>query len=229
MVLRKRPDAAMLQPVTTGREHEARRPARRRTHVGAYTGSLLSSVLVLPVGFFFVGCILVTLGCAPAVLPPGARISRARVLSHDDNRASASLKFPNLTYESIVRFELPDGKHRALRLGLMAASAGSVAIAFYENSVLETPGEEIRVINRDLAPDDVSNGKDGRWALEDLRDLPPLQGVLWVGIRKVGGDPSLWTSAVVSGQVYLRDRNPGSALGLLPVKRTPMVRLEVLP
>jgi hypothetical protein len=163
------------------------------------------------------------------VLPPGARISRALVLSHDDNRGSASLTFPNLTYESIVRFELPEGKHRALRLGVMAASAGSVAIAFYENSVLECPGEEIRVINRDLAPDDVSNGKDGRWALEDLRDLPPLQGVLWVGIRKVGGNPSIWTSSVVSGQVYLRDRNPGSALGLLPVKRTPMVRLEVLP
>ena len=172
---------------------------------------------------------VLALGCAPPALPPGARISRELVLAHDDNHGSASFKFPNLTYESIVRFELPKGKHRALRLRLMAETAGTIAIAFYENSVLECPGEEIRVITRNLSQDDISNGKDGRWVVEDLRDLPPLDGVVWVGLRKMGGEPSIWTSAVVSGQVYLRDRNPTSALGLLPVKRTPMVRLEVLP
>jgi hypothetical protein len=169
------------------------------------------------------------LACAPAPLPPGARITRELVLAYDDNHGTASLKFPNLTYESIIRFEPPEGKHRALRLRLMAEAAGTIAIAFYENSVLECPGEEIRVITREVGKDDVSNGKDGRWVVEDLRDLPPLKGVVWVGLRKMGGDPSIWTSAVVSGQVYLRDRKPGSVLGLLPVKRTPIVRLEILP
>lgn len=75
----------------------------------------------------------------------------------------------------------------------------------------------------------MSNGKDGRWALADLRDRPALTGVVWLGMRKTAGEPALWTSAVVSGQSYLRDRDPKRAMGLLPVKRTPMVRLEFLP
>jgi len=169
------------------------------------------------------------LGCGPAALPPGARISREVVVAHDDNHATANLTFPNLTYESIVRFDLPSGKHRALRLRLMAEAAGTLGITFYENSVFECPGEEIQVITREVLKDDLSNGKDGQWVVEDLRDLPALDGVVWVGLRKLGGQPSIWTSAVVSGHVYLRDRDPAHGLGLLPVKRTPMVRLEILP
>jgi hypothetical protein len=172
---------------------------------------------------------VLALGCGPAALPPGARVTRELVFAHDDNRVSANLTFPNLTYESILRFELPAGKHRALRLRLMAEAAGTIAITFYENSLLECPGEEIAVITRDLLKDDLSNGKDGRWAVEDLSNLPPLDTVVWVGMRKIGGAPSVWTSSVVSGQVYLRDRDPSHGLGLLPVKRTPMVRLEVVP
>lgn len=174
------------------------------------------------------GCTLFT-ACGPAAVATGARIPRELVLAYDDNRGSANLTFPTLTYESIVRFEVPTGKHRALRLRMMAASAGTVAITFYENTLLECPGAEIQVITRELVKDDVSTGKDGRWVVEDLRDLPPLEGVVWMGLRKTGGDPSLWTSAVVSGQVYLRDRDPSHGVSLLPVKRTPLVRLEVLP
>ncbi|MBC8131908.1 MAG: hypothetical protein H7X95_02930 [Deltaproteobacteria bacterium] len=174
-------------------------------------------------------CVALASACAPALPPPGARIPRELILAHDDNRATARLIFPNLTYESIVRFELPVGKHRALRLRMMAGAAGSIAITFYENSLFEAPGEEIQVITRALLNEDLSDGKDGRWVVEDLRDLPPLEGVVWVGVRKLAGDPSLWTSGVVSGQVYLRDRDPTHSLGLLPVKRTPMLRLEALP
>lgn len=167
-------------------------------------------------------------GCAPALPPPGARISRELVLAHDDNRGTAGFAFPNLTYESILRFELPEGKHRALRLRLLAEAAGTIAITFYANSLFESPGEEIREIKRQLVKDDLSNGKDGRWVVEDLRELPPLTGVVWVGVRKLAGAPSLWTTAIVSGQVYLRDRDPTHGVGLLPVKRTPLVRLELL-
>lgn len=167
--------------------------------------------------------------CAPALPPPGSAIPRELIFAHDDNRVTAGLRFPNLTYESIVRFELPTGKYRALRLRLMAETAGTIAITFYENSVLECPGEEIKVITRELVKEDLSTGKDGRWVVEDLRGLPPLDGVVWVGLRKMGGEPAVWTSSVVSGQVYLRDRDPSHGLGLLPVKRTPMVRLEVMP
>ena len=169
------------------------------------------------------------IGCAAGPDPLRARNPRELVFAYDDNRATASLTFPNLTYESIVRFELPTGKHRLLRLRLQAQSAGTVAITIYDNSVLECPGEPIHVITREFVASDLSNGKDSRWIVEDLQDLPPLTGTLWIGVRKMGGEPSLWTSTVVSGQSYLRDRDPSRALGLLPVKRTPMLRLEVLP
>jgi hypothetical protein len=158
----------------------------------------------------------------------GAHHPRELVFAQDDNRATAGLTFPNLTYESILRLELPPGEHRPLRLRLMAATAGTIAITFYENAVLECPGEEIRSVTRELSSDDVSNGSDGRWAVEDLRELPALKGVVWIGVRKVAGAPSIWTSAVV-GHAYWRDRDPRNDLGVLPVKRTPMVRLETLP
>lgn len=176
-----------------------------------------------------VGFVTLALGCGHGSDPAASSHPRELILAHDDNRVSASLTFPNLTYESLLRFELPPGKHRPLRLRLMAESAGTIAITFYDNNVLETPGEEIHVITRELVPDDLAGGKDSRWVVQDLRALPPLQGVVWVGVRKVGGAPSIWTSSVVSGQTYLRDRDPASAMGLLPVKRTPLIRLEVLP
>lgn len=176
-----------------------------------------------------VGFVVLVLGCGHGPDPLGTPHSRELILAHDDGRVSASLTFPNLTYESLLRFELPPGKHRPLRLRLMAESAGAIAITFYDNNVLETPGEEIFVINRELVPDDLAGAKDSRWVVQDLRDVPPLQGVVWIGVRKVGGAPSIWTSSVVSGQTYLRDRNPASGMGLLPVKRTPLIRLEVLP
>lgn len=202
--------------VSSGRGRVRLFHPRNRQHLAGVL--LCVPLIVFPAG-----------GCGPAALPPGARISRELVFAHDDNRGTANLTFPNLTYESILRFELPAGKHRALRLRLMAEAAGTIAITFYENSPLECPGDEVGVITRELLKDDLSNGKDGRWAVEDLSSLPPLETVVWVGLRKVGGTPSLWTSSVVSGQVYLRDRDPSHGLGLLPVKRTPMVRLEVLP
>jgi hypothetical protein len=150
-------------------------------------------------------------------------------MAYDDNRATASLVFPSLTYESILRLELPDGKHRPQRLRLQASAPGTLAITLYENDLLESPGEPIFEVTRELVGEDVSNGKDGRWVLADLRDRPELKGVVWIGMRKTAGEPAIWTSAVVSGQSYLRDRDPKKAMGLLPVKRTPMVRLEVLP
>jgi len=174
------------------------------------------------------GLALLASACGEGKDARGPLSAREFVLAHDDNRATSALTFPNLTYESLVRLELPPGSHRPLRLRMMAEAAGTVAVTLYENAVLETPGEEIHVITREFVGDDLSSGKDGRWVVEDLRDLRELKGTVWIGVRKVGGAPALWTSAV-SGQSYLRDRDPTSAMGLLPVKRTVMVRLEVLP
>lgn len=169
------------------------------------------------------------LACAHAGESQPARGPREIVMSLDDNRATASFSFPNLTYESMLRFELPPGKHQALDVRLLVGTVGSIAISIYENTALESPGELMYTVTRALVPADVSNGQDGRWVVEDLRALNPLEGVVWIGVRKLDGSPAIWTSNTVSGQSYLRDRDASHGVGVLPVKRTPLLRLTLLP
>ena len=97
------------------------------------------------------------------------------------------MAFPTDTYESVVRFQLPDGEHQPLRLRFQAESPGSLEINIYGSTLLETPGEAIRTLKRELSKDDLSDGKDGRWVVEDLVDLKPLKGIVWVGVHQVGG------------------------------------------
>jgi hypothetical protein len=174
------------------------------------------------------GALLLAVGCATtAPATPGP--ARELVMAYDDARPSGAVAFPADTYESVVRFQLPDGEHRPLRLRLQAESAGSLEINIYGSTLLETPGEAIRTVKRELSKDDLSDGKDGRWVVEDLVDLKPLKGIVWVGVHRVGGSPSIWASSVVSGQAFVRNNDPTNPMGLLPTKRTPMIRLEVVP
>jgi hypothetical protein len=169
-------------------------------------------------------------GCgSSSSLQAGATGSRELVIAYDDARASGTLAFPSTTYESVVRFELPQGEHRPLRLRLQAEAAGQVQITIYDSTVLETPGDAIRSVSRDLGREDLSDGKDGRWVVEDLVDMKPMKGVVWVGVRKSGGEPTIWACSVASGQAFVRNNDPLSPMGLLPTKRTPMIRLELAP
>ena len=59
--------------------------------------------------------------------------------------------------------------------------------------------------------------------------MKPIKGVIWVGVRKTSGTPTIWASSVVSGQAFVRNNDPTNPMGLLPTKRTPMLRLEVAP
>jgi hypothetical protein len=167
-------------------------------------------------------------GCASAPAP-ASRSARELVIAYDDSHASSPLAFPTPSYESVVRFQLPDGEHRPLRLRFQAEAAGQVEISIYESTVLETPGEVLHTFKRDLDKDDISDGRDGRWVVEDLVAMKPLRGVIWVGVRKTNGMPTLWASSVVSGQVFVRNNDPQNPMGLLPTKKTPMLRLEVAP
>jgi hypothetical protein len=172
--------------------------------------------------------VLLTGGCAStAVVAAGP--SRELVLAYDDARATNPVAFPSDSYESVVRFQLPDGEHRPLRLRFAVEAAGSVEINIYGSTLLETPGDSIRTLKCELSQEDVSDGRDGRWVVEDLVDLKPLKGVVWVGVHKVGGTPSIWASAVVSGQAFVRNNDPTNPMGLLPTKHTPMIRLELQP
>jgi hypothetical protein len=167
------------------------------------------------------GCASTT-GAAPVV-------SRELVIAYDDAHASGPLTFPTDTYESVIRFQLPAGEHKPLRLRFQAEAPGKLEINIYDTTALETPGTAIRTLTRELAKEDLSDGRDGRWVVEGLDDLKPLKGVVWVGVHRLNGVPSIWASSVSSGQAFVRDNDPTNPMGLLPTKRTPMIRLELLP
>ena len=177
----------------------------------------------------FVGTALVfSLACASA--PPTTRgAAREIVLAYDDAHTMGTFAFPNATYETVVRFQLPDGEHKPLRLRYQAEAPGELEITIYDSTVLETPGDALLKVTRSLATEDLSNGKDGRWVVEDLIEMKPIKGVVWVGVHKLTGTPTIWSSSVVSGQAYVRNNDPTNPMGLLPTKRTPMLRLELAP
>ena len=169
------------------------------------------------------------IGCAAPATAPPAHAAREVIMAYDDAHASGTVAFPNQEYESVVRFQLPDGEHTPIRLRFQAEAPGQLEITIYDSTILETPGEPLRKLTRDLAPEDLSNGRDGRWVVENLVDMKPIKGVIWVGLHKTGGAPTLWSSTVVSGQAFVRNNDPRSTMGLLPTKRTPMLRLEITP
>jgi hypothetical protein len=181
-------------------------------------GILLGAVLAAAAG-----------GCASSGSPAAKAPAREIVMAYDDARTTGTMAFPTASYESVVRFQLPDGAHKPLRLRYQAEAPGRLEVTIYDSTVLETPGEPLIKVTRDLAQEDLSNGKDGRWVVEDLIEMKPIKGVIWVGVHKLGGTPTIWASSVVSGQAFVRNNDPTNPMGLLPTKRTPMLRLEVAP
>jgi hypothetical protein len=186
-------------------------------------------IQVLGGGCLALSLLFVFAGCASAAVAPPLHSARELVMAYDDARTTGTMAFPNPGYESVVRFELPGGEHQPLRLRFQAEAAGQLEINIYESTFLETPGTAIRTFTCDLAKEDLSDGKDGRWVVEDLAGMKPIKGVVWVGVHKMGGTPTIWASSVVSGQVFVRNNDPQNPMGLLPTKRTPMLRLEVAP
>lgn len=178
--------------------------------------------------FSLVFSLLSVAGCASAPHLP-SRSSRELILGYDDNRPRDVIVFPTSTYEAVTRFELPAGEHHPLRLRLQAAAAGSLEITVYDSGPLETPGEAILTVTRSLDAADLSNGKDGRWVVEELVEAKPMRGVVWVGMRKTSGQPTVWSSGATTSQSFIRNNDPQNPMGLLPTKRSPMLRLEIGP
>jgi hypothetical protein len=178
--------------------------------------------------FLGVAVIVSAVGCASAP-PPTRGAAREIVMAYDDARTTGTFAFPSATYEAVVRFQLPDGEHKPLRLRYQAEAPGQLEITIYDSTVLETPGDALLTVTHTLATEDLSNGKDGRWVVADLIDMKPIKGIVWVGVHKLAGMPTIWASGIVSGQAYVRNNDPTNPMGLLPTKRTPMLRLELAP
>ena len=43
--------------------------------------------------------------------------------------------------------------------------------------------------------------------------MKPVKGVIWVGVRKVAGAPTIWASSFVSGQAFVRNNDPTQSDG----------------
>ena len=122
------------------------------------------------------GAVLLVTVAACASAPSAKPAAREIVMAYDDAHTTGTVAFPNETYESVVRFQLPDGEHKPLRLRFQAEAPGQLEITIYDSTVLETPGDAIHKVTRDLAKEDLSNGKDGRWVVEDLIGREAAQG-----------------------------------------------------
>ena len=168
-------------------------------------------------------------GCAARPAGPPPRSAVEIVMAYDVGRPDAPLALPTASHESIVKFELPAGEHKLLRVRAQAAAAGRLEYTLYADTPLDAPGEILHKVGRDVGPTDVSDGKDGRWIVDDLGELPARTGVLWLGVRRVGGDATLWSCKGDSGRAFLRNTDPHNTMGLLPVQRTPVLHLEVAP
>lgn len=167
-------------------------------------------------------------GCATAA-SPGSTTGACVLLAFDDGKVEGTVSFPHLNHESVVRFELPPGEHRLRRVWLQPTGAGTLRWFLYDQTPLEGPGNVLREGTLVVSPKDVSDGRDGRWVYEDLSAVDAQSGVVWLGLRKADGDPSLSASRRDSGQYFVRSFDPKSPMNLMPVRRTPMVRLEIAP
>lgn len=167
------------------------------------------------------------MSCAAA--PPTERTDKpgGLVLAYDNGTAAGTMAFPSTAYESVIRFQLPPGMHYPRRIKLQVGAEGAVEVTVYEDSPLEMPGQPLYRFTRAVAKTDVSNGSDARWVIQEIEGDQRISGAVWIGLRKADGSPTIWTSAVRSDQVYMRDTAPGRAMGLMPARRTPMIRLEI--
>ena len=170
---------------------------------------------------------LLAVACAHKA-PPGSAVPSV-LLAHDDGRAEGALTFPTMHHEGVVRFELPPGDHQLRRLWVQATAAGTLHWAIYEETPLEGPGLPLEEGTIVVTTTGVSNGHDGLWLYEDLSKLSSRKGVVWLGLKRADGEPAIATSRVDAGQYFLRSDDPSNPLNLMPVKRTPLVRLEISP
>jgi hypothetical protein len=163
-------------------------------------------------------------GCAST---PETRLSGPTLeLALDEGRPSERPLTPAKTFELLLRVDpkLPSWTPRRLRL--LLAQAGHVVFTFYgDGESGRSPGAPLGSLDRAYDPSFTSDGRDGKWVIEEL-SLPAQRGAIWIGVHSPGGgDPRLWATSNDSGAAFMRDADPTARPERIP--RTPVMRLEV--
>ena len=153
------------------------------------------------------------------------------LLLYGDGQPDDQLSLADSTYEALIRFDLKPEQGVPRRIWYRPAAPGSIQLAVYENSSLDGPGAVLEQHER-AVPSDVDWTKhSGGWMVEDLTVFKPSTRpvTLWVGIKKLAETPALWCSDRDAGHYYMRSSHPQRRVSLVPVRRSPLVQLELLP
>ncbi len=152
-------------------------------------------------------------------------------VAHDDGRPTERPLTPDKTFELLVRFDPRMTGWKPDRLRFQLAQPGRLAFAIYRVDAEGRPGEEVKTIERDYGPEMVSAGSDGKWVTESLADVATQHGPVFIGIYspEKQGDPRLWANSNDSGEVFQREADPSLPLDALRVRRTPKLRVIVIP
>lgn len=153
------------------------------------------------------------------------------LLLYGDGRPDAVLSFPDSAYEALVRFDLVPEQGQPRRIWYRPAAPGTVLVSVYESSALDGPGDLIERHERVVPPSVTWEAGSGRWLVEDLASVSAIEKptTLWVGIKKLAESPSLWCSDKDAGHYYMRSSDPARQVSLVPVRRAPLVQLELIP
>ena len=152
-------------------------------------------------------------------------------IAYDDNRPADTTALLTSTFEQIVRFRPSTKSFHLLRFRALLAQEGRVRWTIYGQGPLEQPDQELASWERDYPHEMASGLTDGRWVIEDLTERVPgrKEGAIWVGFRRTAGDPRLWSSGVDSENAFVRDSDPARFLRPMPIRKTPMIRLDWAP
>lgn len=152
-------------------------------------------------------------------------------LAHDDGRPSERPILPGGSYELLLKSEPNVPSYRLLRLRFLVAQPGRLQLHVYDTSSEGRPGRLLYRVERDYGAPWTSNGNDGKWVVENLPELPPVKGPVWVGVGvpDQSSEARVWAAQNDSGHVFQRDAEPGTAIISAPVHYTPMVRLAIQP
>lgn len=179
--------------------------------------------LIVPLSLLFLGC--ATAGGNYA--GPGREIE----LAHDDGRPAERPILPQGNYELLLKSEPNIPAYRLLRLRFLVAQPGRLQFQIYDTSADGRPGRLLHRLERDYSAPWTSNGSDGKWVVENLPELPPAKGPIWVGVAVPDrtSEARVWAAQNDSGHVFQRDSEPQTAIQSAAVHYTPMVRLDIQP